>query len=141
LLTQVEACLSVEAKTWLRTLLALYGHALKEAYTIGGENPHSWRTINRQVYYDLMSDRWRIILEVVKYNGEKTTYVEEPNTLLILTDAILDTLNRIPAEVAPDVVGSDCLESFINTCIKFFQLYAPGVLGEGGANKGEPLGD
>ncbi|MCS7221774.1 MAG: hypothetical protein RML36_01665 [Anaerolineae bacterium] len=134
LLAQVEAHLSVKVKAWLRSLLALYGSALREAYTIGGENPHSWRTINRQVYYDLMSDRWRITLEVIKYNGERTTYVEEPNTLLILADAILDTLNRVPAEVAPEVVKSSRLDSFINTCLKFFQLYAPGVFGQGGAN-------
>lgn len=139
LLAHVEAHLSAEARAWLRTLLALYGSALREAYTIGGENPHSWRTINRQVYYDLMSDRWRITLEVVKYNGERTTYVEDPNTLLILVDAILDTLNRVPAEIAPEVVRPNRLEGFINTCIKFFQLYAPGAFGgEGGTNGADP---
>lgn len=140
LLAQVEAHLSAGVRAWLRSLLALYGSALREAYTIGGENPHSWRTINRQVYYDLMSDRWRITLEVIKYNGERTTYIEEPNTLLILADAILDTLNRVPPEIAPEVVKPSRLDSFIGTCLRFFQLYAPGVFGgEGGANKTESL--
>ncbi|HEY65233.1 MAG TPA: hypothetical protein G4O02_11750 [Caldilineae bacterium] len=136
LLAEVEAYLSPEVRKWVRTLMGLYGNAIVESYTIGGENPNSWRTVNRQVYYDLMSERWIITFEVLKYNGERTVYEEAPSSLLFLADAILDTLNRLPAEVAPDILDPGRLESFINTCSVFLHLFAPDLTADGEEESG-----
>ena len=128
LLAQVESHLDGEVRASVRTLLALYGSAVKEAYLLGGENPNGWRDIKRQVYYDLMSSQWRITFEIIKRNRERTVYEEDPTSLLVLADAILDTLNGIPADVAPDVVTPDSLANFMNTFATFSELFAPDVV-------------
>ncbi|GAB4562834.1 MAG: hypothetical protein Kow0047_11250 [Anaerolineae bacterium] len=129
-LEPIESHLDGEQREWVRSLLARHGTVAREIYIIGGETPDAWRTVNRQAYFDLMSGRWRILFEIVKYNGERTTYEETPNTLLILADAILDTLNRLPSDVAPQLIEPERMESFINSCTSFLQLYAPEVFGQ-----------
>ncbi|MDH7487541.1 MAG: hypothetical protein QHJ81_14860 [Anaerolineae bacterium] len=122
---RVGEVLGGEAWAAVRTLSALYGDAVQEAYLVGGENPNAWRTINRQVYYDVMSGRWRMTFEIIKYNGERVLYEETATTLLILADAIVDTLNHVPADIAPGMIDRSRLETFYNTCTTFFKTYAP----------------
>ncbi len=131
-LSQVGESLDGEVWSWVRTLLALYGSAIRDAYLIAGENPNGWRTVNRQVYYDLMSERWRITFEIVKKNGERTLYEEEPGSLLVLADAMLDTLSGLPPDIAAEIIDPARLEGFIDTCARFFALFAPDVFGQGG---------
>lgn len=114
-----------EAWTAVRTLSALYGDAVQEAYVLGGENPRAWRAVNRQVYYDVISGQWRVAFEIVRYNGESVLYEETATSLLSLADAILNTLNHMPADIAPGIIERSRLETFYNSCTTFFNTYAP----------------
>jgi len=122
---RIGEVLGGEAWATVRTLSALYGDAVQEAYLVGGENPNAWRTVNRQVFYDVISGQWRMPLEIIKYNGERVLYEETATSLLILADAIVDTLNHMPADVAPGMIDRSRLETFYNSCTTFFSTYAP----------------
>jgi len=136
LFARVGELLGDEAWAVVRMLSALYSDAIQEAYLIGGENPRAWRTINRQVYYDVISDQWRVTFEIIQYNGERVLYEETATSLLSLADAIVDTLNHVPADIAPGMIDRSRLESFYNSCTTFFKTYTPAEEAEEQGDRG-----
>ena len=138
---QVGEYLGGEAWAAVRALSALYGDAVQEAYLVGGENPNAWRTVNRQVYYDVISGQWRMTFEIIKYNGERALYEETATSLLILADAIVDTLNHMPADVAPEMIDRSRRETFYDTCTTFFDTYAPPAEEQGAEEVPESSGE
>lgn len=127
-----QAKIHVTAQTWgwLRRLIALYGSVMQEANAVSNANPDSWRVVNRRAFFDAVTGNWGVSLEIVKYNGERITLDEVPGSALFLAGAIVDTLNSVPPEVAPDIMTQDDVEHFVEQCVHLSNLYAPGMLEE-----------
>ncbi len=128
----VEKHVGPEAWSYLRGLLAMYGAGLKEAYAIAAENPQAWRTVNRRMFYDEMTQQWQATFEIVKYNGERVYLEETPSTAIALCSAILDTLNFVPVEVAQQVADRETIESVVGLFYTFIEHFAPDILEEEG---------
>ncbi len=121
---------TVGPDTWsyLSGLIALYADDLREAYAIFGENPQGWRTINRRVFYDYLTDSWHTTFEIIRFNGERVTLDETPQSAIVLCQAILDALNAVPPELAPKVADPEAVENLLNLFYAFIERYAPQVL-------------
>ncbi len=122
---QVKAQTAPQTWNWLRRLLALYGGDMREVNRISGVNEDSWRVINRRAFYDAVTGRWGVTLEIVKYNGQSLFLDETPDSALLLANGILDTLTSVPAEVAPDVFATDTVNRLAVLSIQLINLHAP----------------
>lgn len=108
----------------LRRLLALYGKDAREANNFINTIKDGWKDLNRKVYYDIMSERWVITLNIVKQNGEQITLDETPSTVMVLATGILDTLNHVPADIAPSIVDSTTLAGLKEQYENLIKLYS-----------------
>ena len=117
---------SFDEKTWtfIRTLLALYGDAVSEAFYLQGGNPNGWQSLTARVNQEMITGQWLISLSLTKYNRENTLYEESPSHLLILVNTLLEALNYIPAEAAPATISQDDIDKFRHTYSEFLKLYA-----------------
>ncbi len=142
-LEQVSAHATPQTWNWLRRLLALYSSDLQEAYAISGVTENAWRLINRRAYFDTVTGRWGVTLEFITYGGERLLLDETPGSALVLALAIVDTLNTLPTEVAPEIIDRDTIEEFTKQSVLLCDLYAPGMIEEWAAAEeaGEPKGE
>lgn len=129
-LEQAEIQATPETWIWLRRLIALYSSKVQEANAIFGANPNAWRVINRRAFFDTVTLSWGVSLEIEKYNGDQLILDEVPGSALLLAQAIVDTLNNIPPEVAPDILTREEVEHFVGKCVELSELFAPGMLSE-----------
>lgn len=125
-----EGAVDDKTRSWVRAMLARHGSRLREAWVIGGENPNSWRSVNRSVLFDPGSGDWLLGFEILTYGGQRLKLEETPTTLLLLASAILDTLNRLPAEEALDALAPDRRDEFMALLLEFMSLFAPDALEE-----------
>jgi hypothetical protein len=126
----VEESAPAEVWLYLRGLTALYSAYLQEAYAVFGENPQGWRTINRRVYYDHLTDSWRASFEIIKFNGERFNLDETPTSAIVLCQAILDALNVVPAEAAQQAVDPNAVGNLISLFYSFAERFATDYLEE-----------
>ena len=128
----VERYVGVEAWSYLRGLLAMYGADVKEAYVTSTENPQAWRTVNSRMFHNEMTQQWQATFEIVKYNGERIYLEETPTTAIVLCSAILDTLNFVPVEEAQQVADRETVENVVGLFYTFVEHFAPDILEEEG---------
>jgi hypothetical protein len=126
----VKESASTEVWSFLRGLMALYSDPLQEAYTVFGENPQAWRTINRRVYYDHLTDSWRASFEIIKFNGERFNLDETPTSAVVLCQAILDALNAVPEEMAEQAVDRTAVDNLVSLFYEFVERFAADYLEE-----------
>ena len=127
---QSEAHSAPQTWSWLRRLLALYGSDLREAHALSGENENGWREVNRRAYYDAVTGTWGVALEIIKFSGERVLLDGHPTSALTLAVGIVDTLNSVPPEVAPDIIDRATVENFVVQSTQLGNLYAPGMIDE-----------
>ncbi|HET89129.1 MAG TPA: hypothetical protein ENN99_00080 [Chloroflexi bacterium] len=127
-LALVEKHTGDDAWSYLRGLLALYSTALGEAYTVFGENPQGWKTVNRRVFYDYLTEAWHTSFEIIKYNGDVFYLNETPSSAIVLCQAILDTLNTVPPELAPQIANREAVENLTTLFYTFVEHFAPDLL-------------
>lgn len=126
----VDESATTEVWSYLRGLIALYSDYLQEAYAIFGENPQGWRTINRRVYYDHLTDSWRASFEIIKFNGEQFNLDETPTSAIVLCQAILDALNAVPVDLAQQAVDPNAVDNLISLFYAFVERFATDYLEE-----------
>ncbi|MFN2225218.1 MAG: hypothetical protein ACK2UY_02905 [Anaerolineae bacterium] len=127
---QAEIQATPQTWTWLRRLIALYGSKIQEANAIFNANPNAWRVVNRRAFFDAVTHTWGVSLEIEKYNGDRLILEEIPGSALLLAEAIVDTLNNIPSEVAPELLTREEVERFMEKCVGLSELFAPGMLSD-----------
>ena len=108
-------------KRWsdIRAFVAVFGKKIVYASTLEDENPKGWKSINRQVYFDRVIERWCIAYDIEKFNGEHACFEEEPSTLLAMAEAILDTLAYLPEDKAEELFDPVRVVDFRNACSRF----------------------
>jgi hypothetical protein len=117
-----------EAWSYLYGLIALYSDDLREAYAIFGENPSGWRTVNRRVFYDYLTGSWHAMFEIIRFNGEQVLLDETPKSAIVLCQAILDALNAIPPDIAPQLADPESVENLVSLFSTFIERFAPHLL-------------
>ncbi len=110
---------------YLRSLMALYSDDLREAHTVFGEKPHGWKTVNRRIYYDHLTQLWHATFEIVKYGGERVYLDETPNSAIVLCQAIIDALNAVPVETAQQAADPRAVEDLVALFYTFVEHFAP----------------
>jgi hypothetical protein len=126
----VEKHVGGEAWSYMRSLMALYSDALGEAYAVFGENPQGWKTVNRRVNYDHLTETWHAAFEIIRFDGERIQLDETPTSAIVLCQAILDALNAVPAELAPQAADRRAVEDLIGLVHAFVERFAPDFLEE-----------
>jgi hypothetical protein len=80
---------------FIRRMIAMLGPELDGAFQIWQELPHAWKTINREVHYDLIRGRHQIDLVIEKLNGERVLIEGTADSILNLTRSFLITLGFV----------------------------------------------
>lgn len=112
----------------IRAVVAIFGKKLADASSSSEqESPNSWKTINRQVYFDRVTEQWRIAYDIEKFNGELACFEEEPSSFLAMAESILDTLSYIPGDKVEDLFDPVRLDDFRNACSRFLTKIANNV--------------
>jgi hypothetical protein len=88
----VEANASPTTVAFMRKLVTRLGPELDAAFQIWQELPHAWKTLNRDVYFDVIRQRYYVRLLLQKLNGEQTLLEGTPDSILGLTRSLLITL-------------------------------------------------
>lgn len=88
----VEAATSARVLAFMRRLTVRFAPELDAAFQIWQELPHAWKTMNREVYYDVIRRRHYIKLLLQKLNGEETLIEGTADSILGLTRSLLVTL-------------------------------------------------
>lgn len=88
----VEAATSQRVLAFMRRLTVRFAPELDAAFQIWQELPHAWKTMNREVYYDVIRRRHYIKLLLQKLNGEETLIEGTADSILGLTRSLLVTL-------------------------------------------------
>jgi hypothetical protein len=88
---------SSEVARMLREAVALYGSKLGEAFRRFRETPDDWDGIHREIFHDVILNRFRLDFEITKFNGESIRLTCDPNSLLTLTSSLMKTLNFVAA--------------------------------------------
>jgi hypothetical protein len=132
-LALVEKHVGEEVWSYLRSLMALYSDDLREAYAVFGENPQGWRIVNRRVYYDHLTETWHTAFEIVRFDGKQIYLDESPTSAIVLCQAILDALNTVPADLAPQAADPRAVVDLIGLFNTFAARFAPESPEEGEA--------
>lgn len=112
LLIDFDETLDPETTEYLHKLLALFGPDVTEAATIAEENPDGWRTLQRDVYFDVLSALWKVRLDIITYGGETSRFEETPNSLLIMARGLIDTVITAVANGGVGVLDDEQLDLF-----------------------------
>lgn len=88
---EVEKLASSEVMAFLRTVVGIYGPDLTNAYTLWNKLPNNWRTVQREVFYDLLNERPHLIVRIKKYSGEQTVIEGPPDSILDLASYLVYT--------------------------------------------------
>jgi hypothetical protein len=99
---EIERYASPEVAGVIRRLAGRYGIEIRNAVTISGEVPDNWRTLHREIYYDVLSERYHILLRIEKFNGDAPLIEGNAEAFLGLTRGLMNTLRQINAPGAFD---------------------------------------
>jgi hypothetical protein len=73
----------------VRLMRGELSYELQEAWDVMGQLPHNWRTIEREVYSDLVRDRPYLRFTIKKFNGEEATLEGSGDSFLNLTRSFM----------------------------------------------------
>lgn len=76
----------------LRSIFALYGQELQNAYRRWREYPDNWEAMHRQVYVDNERNQARIDIKIVKYNQESLDLTLDARSLLLMISRLMGSL-------------------------------------------------
>ncbi len=118
-LDELEKHASPQAMAFLRTVLGLYGDELARALGAWNELPHNWRTISREVYYDQITQLYRMQVRIEKYNGEQLFLEGPADSILTLTSYFLLTARLAGT---PDAFSQEVIDLFLEQAREFLWL-------------------
>ncbi len=106
----INGVVSPAVGAYLRKVLAMHGSQVTEAALVYGQDPHAWREFSREVFFDVISESWRVRIEIATYGGEVVALNETPTSTLLLANAMLDTLMSAIESAGPDVLEPTLVE-------------------------------
>jgi hypothetical protein len=106
----VERQLSPRVASLLRRMLVAYGPELDGAFQIWQEIADAWKGLNREVFFDVIRQRYQIKVAIEKLNGERATFEGTADSMLSLTKSMLITLRWVQSA---DAFTQSQIDSFL----------------------------
>jgi hypothetical protein len=122
----------------LRRIMAQFGEELRLAYEVSGQLADNWRLVNREVYRDLINNRYFMRIEVEKYGGEKTAIEGPPDSILSLATFLLGALRYTGDADAFSEVRIDAFLTEARELISLLTAAEEIEVEEDGSNDGDP---
>ena len=119
---QLLSQVSIPLRSYLRKLLAIYGPAATEAQILAGEHPDGWRDLRREVYRDVITDVWRVRLEIDRFGGQTVTLEETPSSVAVLTQGLIDTLTAAVMNAGIEVIDPAVKTVLLDEMIAFLKI-------------------
>ena len=94
-LIEVRPDLQPPALALLQGLIARYGPGLERAFYMDGGYVDDWQRLQREIWTDPSTNRCKIRLSIMKYNGEDMLVEGGPDSMLTLATHVLMTLNGV----------------------------------------------
>lgn len=108
-----------QALAFLRTVVGIYGLDLSNAYALWNEHPDNWRTLQREVYYDLINQRHHLKVRIQKYNGEETVIEGPADFILNLARVLILTARLVGTREA---FSAQSIDSFLEESRQLSEL-------------------
>ena len=90
---------------FVRRILASHGPELRRAWALVKEPADDWRSISREIYYDILNDRHLVRHRIEKVNGDEVVFEGNADSALQLARALLITVQRMsPDSFTPAVI-------------------------------------
>jgi hypothetical protein len=94
-LTTIESVAPPAVQRLVRNVSAMFNDELWSAYDVADQYPHNWRSISREVYYDLVSARPFLSFRILKFNGEELLLEGPADSMLGLLRSFVVTLAMV----------------------------------------------
>jgi len=78
-----------------RRITAQFGDEMRYAFEIWGQLPDNWRLVNREVYRDLINNRYFMRIQLEKYGGEKTFVEGPPDSIMSFATFLVGALRFV----------------------------------------------
>jgi hypothetical protein len=82
----------------IRSIRAAYSHEIQNAWEIFGETPNNWRSIEREIYVDVVRGRPYLKLQLKKFNGEQIVLEGPGDSFLNLAGYLSGALATFEAD-------------------------------------------
>jgi hypothetical protein len=93
---------SAKVMAFLRTIVGTFGIEMSKAFDGWNRYTDEWSGVHREVYYDLMNQRYRFRVRIEKYNGEAMTIEGDGVSMLTLTTHLIRTVKMVGTRDAFD---------------------------------------
>jgi len=121
-LAEIESRGSPRLVSLTRTILATYGHELTAAYDIDGQYPNNWRSITREVFYDVLGQRPFLRITISKFNGEEVLIEGPADSILSLTRFFIVSLGMVESG---ESFNPETVDSFLGDLEPLMKLLRP----------------
>jgi hypothetical protein len=113
----------VRVDWFLRRIAAEHGLELRAAFSLWRDLAHDWRSISRDVYYDVVRQQHYIRHRITKVNGEELLLEGNADSVLDLARNLLLTLTHWVG--TPDVFSPNLIEAFLTEVQAFTTMGQP----------------
>ena len=121
---QVASMSSGPAIATLRSLLGEYSIEIGTAYELSNQIDTDWRTVNQNVFYDALTERYLFRTRILTYRLVSTFQMEfPPNSMLQFVRILLSSLSRV---ASVDVYDRDLMAAMLQATDDFSEFARPG---------------
>jgi hypothetical protein len=107
---------------FLRRITAAHGPELQAAFSLWRDLPDDWKLVNREVFYDLVRERYYIRHRIFKSNGEQVVLEGNADSVLDLARSLLMTLRWVGRG---DAFSEPVRDAFLDEVQEFVAMAAP----------------
>lgn len=122
ILQEISKFASPQIMNILRTITSLYGSEFEKAFLALKQMANSWKMFYRDVHYDFVNKRYQFRLRFEKYNGEVPFIEGDADSILDLTQLMIQTLLFIDSR---DAFRKDLVDQFIERANQFINFVRP----------------
>jgi hypothetical protein len=122
ILQELSKSASPQTMNILRIITSLYGFEFEKAYLALKQMTNSWKTFYRDVHYDFVNQRYQIRVRFEKYNGEAPFIEGDADSILELTQLMIQTLLFVDSR---DAFRKELVDQFIERANKFINFLQP----------------
>ena len=119
---QISSMGSARAIATLRSLLGRYGFELGTAYELSNQIDSDWRTVNQNVFYDALTERYLFRTRILTYKDGTYQMDFPPNSMLQFARIMLSSLPRVSSI---EVYDPDLVAALMQTMADFADFAQP----------------
>lgn len=116
---EVEKYASPAVMAFLRAVVGIFGVDLSNAFVLWNQLPDNWRSVDRYIHLDLLSQQHHLTVFIKKYNGEQMAIEGPPDSILDLAEALIYTARLVGTREA---FSTERIEAFLDESRQLTQL-------------------